>query len=125
MTAILTALALSGCGGGGGSTPVSCQAQADLPVSSFSYDVGTPILAGSTVDILPSLAVIPGRSLANVPLHFELISGSLPTGLSLEQSTGRISGKAQGPTITFPFTVRLSADCFTGTLTSSGLFTVN
>jgi hypothetical protein len=124
LAGMLATIALTGCGGGGGdSTPASCQTQAPLPVSKFSYPDST-FITGSTVDILPTLEVPPDRSLANVPLRFELAAGGLPTGLALDPGSGRISGKVAGPVGGFPFTARLSADCFSGSLTTSAFFTV-
>jgi Putative Ig domain len=122
---MLAAIVVAGCGGGSDNpASSSCQTQAGpIPVSRFAYSDST-FLTGTNVDLSPTIELVPGGSLANATLRFELVSGPLPSGLTLDPATGRISGKVAGPPGGFPFTVRLSADCFGGSVTTSAFFTV-
>ena len=93
-------------GGGGGTLPC---AAGDLCVS-FTYEPSTParMLTGS---ISPDYA----SELAAVPAHFTLVSGSLPPGMSLNPSTGVISGTPTTNGFYSP-TVQLSVDGYSGTV---------
>jgi len=120
---VVLVLALTGCGGGTSSS-ASCLSQPALPVSGFTYPGSPPILTGTSVDLLPTVQTTPGGSLAGVPLQYKLASGGLPVGLSLDANSGRIAGTAQGPIGNFPFTIRLSAECYAGEVTDSEILTI-
>lgn len=47
-------------------------------------------------------------------LRFDLFGGTLPSDLLLNSSTRRISGIVGGVRGSFYYTVRVSAECFTG-----------
>lgn len=115
-------ITLAACGGGSSSD--SCTSQGTLPVSSFSYPGAAPFLIGGTVDLAPAIQTTSGAGVANLPLRFELASGSLPIGLTLNAGNGRITGAVQGPIGNYPLVIRLTAACYAGEATRGENFTV-
>jgi hypothetical protein len=122
-------IALASCGGGGGSSGTTSGGTiggggGSLPCASgnlciaFDYEPSTParMLAGS---ISPDFA----SELAAVPAHFTLTAGTLPPGMSLNASTGVISGTPTTNGIYSP-TVQLSVSGYSGTLTTQAAIEV-
>lgn len=121
---MLATIVLLGCGGSGEVVPAACQTTPPLPVVKISYpNESAPI--GANVNVVPSIDLTTGDGVNAAILRFDLIDGSLPSGLSLNPTTGQISGKVAGVSGSFSYTVRMSADCFTGTVTTSAVFLVN
>jgi Putative Ig domain len=123
LSGVLTAIALNGCGGGDNVSPASCQSPQPLPVRKFSYP-NDSVLIGQNVSLVPTIEVTTGDNFGNAILRYDLVAGPLPSGLSLDPTTGRISGRAGQPPGAFPFTVRVSADCFTDPVTTSAFISV-
>lgn len=121
--AVLATAVLPGCGGSDDAAPAACRTQAPLPVAKISYpNTSTEIAAD--VNLVPSIDVTAGDGLDNAILRFDLIGGTLPGGLSLNPATGRISGRVGGTAGSFSYTVRVSAECFTGSTTTSAAILV-
>ena len=101
-------------GGGGGSLPC---ASGNLCIA-FNYEPSTParMLSGSVSPDFES-------QLAAVPAHFTLTAGTLPPGMSLNASTGVISGTPTTNGIYSP-TVQLSVSGYSGTLTTQAAIEV-
>jgi hypothetical protein len=122
--AVIAASVLPGCGGSGDATPVACRTHPPLPIVKVSYpNDSAPI--GANVNVVPSIDVTAGDGLDGAILRFDLIGGTLPSGLSLDPTTGRISGRVAGSPGSFSYTVRVSADCFTGVVTTSAVLFVS
>ncbi|RJF91864.1 Ig domain-containing protein [Noviherbaspirillum saxi] len=120
---VLAAIALPSCGGSDDAAPAACQTHPPLPVVKVSYpNDSAPV--GANVNVAPSIDVTAGDGLDGAILRFDLIGGTLPSGLSLNPTTGRISGRVAGFPGSFSYTVRVSADCFTGSVTTSAVFFV-
>ncbi len=107
---------LSGCGGGGGGASSSCSNGQNVythitldPAVFFSPKVGDVV----TLD--PQTAGIPASCLAS--RQFSLFYGSLPTGLSLDASTGRISGTLSAAG-SWTFVLRVELAGFAGSVTA-------
>lgn len=121
---VLAVVTLVGCGGSDSAAPAACQTHPPLPVEKIFYpNDSAPI--GSHVNVDPSIDVTAGNGLNNAILRFDLVGGTLPSGLSLNPSTGRISGIIGGSSGSFSYTVRVSAECFIGSVTTSAAFFVS
>lgn len=110
-------LGMSGCGGGGGSS--GNLPNGNLVVTTYTYannNGSYPLW--SQVNISPSLS-----SLGSNSPTFTLISGTLPPGLSLDSSSGKISGQANG-TGSYIVTIRLTVSGFTGSIDRSVFITI-
>jgi hypothetical protein len=121
---VLAVVTLVGCGGSNDAAPAACQTHPPLPVVKVFYpNDSAPI--GANVNVVPTIDVTAGDGVDNAILRFDLVGGTLPSGLSLNPSTGRISGMVSGVPGSFSYTVRVSADCFTGSVTTSAVFFVS
>ncbi|HYD60900.1 MAG TPA: Ig domain-containing protein [Noviherbaspirillum sp.] len=120
--AALAAIALPGCGGSDDATPLACQTSPPLPVEKISYPSDS-VPIGANVNVAPTI-VTASDGLAGAILRFDLVGGMLPGGLSLNPTTGRISGRVDGSAGSFSYTIRVSADCFTGSVTTSAVLFV-
>jgi len=121
---VLAVVTLEGCGGSNDAAPAACQTHPPLPVEKVFYPNDlAPV--GTHVNIVPTIDVTAGDGLNNAILRYDLVGGSLPSGLSLNPSTGRISGIVGGSSGSFSYTVRVSADCFIGSVTTGAVFFVN
>lgn len=121
---VLAVVALVGCGGSNDAAPTACQTHPPLPVEKIFYpNESAPI--GSHVNVDPSIDVTAGNGLNSAILRFDLVGGTLPSGLSLNPGTGRISGIVGGSSGSFSYTVRVSAECFIGSVTTSAVFFVS
>ena len=116
---------LSACGGGGGSGSVSTSTATTnlgagcssgiFAVGLFYANTQSPI--NTSLSLSPILTGLPSGCAAS-SASYSLASGSLPTGVTLNASTGVISGSptAQG---SFPFSVRVVVVGYTGSGTSA------
>jgi len=120
----LAVLTLAGCGGGEDAAPAACETRPPLPVQKIFYPNDlAPV--GAHINIVPTIDVTSGNGLDNAILRFDLVGGALPGGLSLNPSTGRISGVVGESRGSFSYTVRMSAECFTGSVTTGAVFFVS
>jgi hypothetical protein len=121
---VLAVVTLPGCGGSNDAAPAACKTHPPLPVVKVFYpNDSAPV--GAKVDVVPTVEVAADDGLDGAILRFDLVGGTLPSGLSLNPSTGRISGIVDGVPGSFSYTVRVSADCFTGSVTTSAVFFVS
>jgi len=121
---VMAVATLAGCGGSNDTAPLACRTHPPLPVAKIFYpNRSAPVGAHVTVD--PTIEVTPNNGQDNEILRFDLVGGMLPSGLSLNPSNGRISGIVDGFRGSFSYTVRASADCFTGSVTTSAVFFVS
>ena len=121
---VLAMVTLEGCGGSDNSAPAACQTHPPLPVEKVFYPNDlAPV--GTNINLVPTIDVTAGNGLDNAILRFDLVGGTLPNGLSLNPSTGRISGIVGESRGSFSYTVRVSAECFTGSVTTSAVFFVS
>ncbi|HSV51120.1 MAG TPA: putative Ig domain-containing protein [Burkholderiaceae bacterium] len=117
-TGVVAGLVACG-GGGGGGTGVACT---DGNIyASFAY-TGLNGVVGTSITATPQITGIP--AVCTSGLGFELASGALPEGLSLNADTGVISGVARSSGL-FTFTVRLTLDHFSGYLSGSIYANIN
>ena len=124
LAGVLAAATLAGCGGGGDAAPVACETHPPLPVEKVFYpNRSAPV--GAPVNVVPTIDVAAGNGLDNAILRFDLIGGSLPGGLSLNPVTGQISGIVGRSSGSFSYTVRVTAECFTGSVTTNAVFFVS
>ena len=124
LSGVLAVVTLVGCGGSDNATPPACQAHPPLPVAKVFYpNNSAPV--GAHVNIVPTIDVTAVNGLDNAILRFDLVGGTLPGGLSLNPGTGRISGTVGGSPGSFSYTVRVSAECFTGWVTTSAVLFVS
>jgi hypothetical protein len=117
---LMVTLLLTACGGGG-SSPEPNTKEGNL-VLSYSYENPPSGTYGvlQTISLRPTLTGIG----SNVP-SFALTKGSLPPGLTLNASTGEVSGvltQSGGP---YNATITLSVSGFTGTLEAPLLMAVS
>lgn len=121
---VMAVFTLAGCGGSNDAAPVACQTHPPLPVAKIFYpNRSAPV--GAHVSVDPTIEVTADNGLGNAILRFDLVGGMLPSGLSLNPRNGRISGTVGGFQGGFSYTVRTSADCFTGSVTTSAVFFVS
>jgi hypothetical protein len=121
---VMAVFTLAGCGGSNDPAPVACQTHPPLPVAKIFYpNRSAPV--GAHVNVDPTIEVTPSNGEDNAILRFDLVGGMLPSGLSLNPSNGRISGVVAESRGSFSYTVRASADCFTGSVTTSAVFFVS
>jgi hypothetical protein len=112
---ISAALLVAACGGGGGSSaapapaPVPAPSPAPAPAPAPTPAPAPPTIVGPPATLPDATAgsVAPGATITAsgaVPITFAITAGSLPTGMSLDASSGTISG---APIVlgTFDFTV--------------------
>jgi hypothetical protein len=85
--------------------------------ANISANQGIPLSFFPTITTTSSGAV-------NFTFHHTLSSGTLPTGLTLNATTGNISGTPTGTAGVYPYSVTLTADCVPGSLTSSAAITL-
>ncbi|HZW20204.1 Ig domain-containing protein [Noviherbaspirillum sp.] len=124
LAGVLAAIILAGCGGSGDAAPAACETHPPLPVEKVFYpNRSAPV--GAPVSVFPMIDVTSGNGLDNAILRFDLIGGSLPGGLSLNPSTGQISGIVGRSPGSFSYTVRVTAECFTGAVTTNAVFFVS
>ena len=124
LSSVLAVVTLSDCGGSDNAAPAACQTHPPLPVEKVFYpNNSAPV--GTHVNVVPTIDVAAGNGPDNAILRFDLIGGALPSGLSLNPGTGRISGVVGGSTGSFSYTVRVSADCFNGWVTTNAVFFVS
>jgi hypothetical protein len=122
--AVMAVATLVGCGGSNDAAPLACQTHPPLPVAKIFYpNRSAPV--GAFVNVDPTIEITAGDGLDNAILRFDLVGGMLPSGLSLNSSNGRISGMVDGSQGSFSYTVRASADCFTGSVTTSAVFFIS
>ncbi|WP_420476518.1 Ig domain-containing protein [Noviherbaspirillum sp. ST9] len=121
---VMAVFTLAGCGGSNDATTLACQTHPPFPVVKIFYpNRSAPV--GALVSVDPTIEVTASNGLDNSILRFDLVGGMLPSGLSLNPSSGRISGIVAGFQGSFSYTVRASADCFTGSVTTSAVFFVS
>ena len=120
---VMAVVTLAGCGGSDNAAPAACQTHPPLPVAKVFYP-NNAVPIGAHVNVVPTIDVTAVNGLDNAILRFDLIGGALPNGLSLNPSTGQISGIVGGFPGSFSYTVRVSADCFTGSVTTGAVFFV-
>ena len=82
--------------------------------TSNPYDIGSLSQASSYSSSAPSVV-----NLGNRTLTFTVVSGSLPTGLSLNSSTGVISGTVGGGITSYSFSIQVSNNAGTNTISGS------
>jgi large repetitive protein len=105
--ALVISSGLVGCGGGGGSSNES----ADLTITyNYANANNTDLLVFKQQALAPQADGLEGHK-----PHFQLASGVLPTGMSLNPDTGVISGRPTGVTETTA-TVRLTVAGYDGSL---------
>jgi hypothetical protein len=128
----LSCLALAACGGGGGSSASSGSSTASEGSLSNSVNPCAPNLC---VDFHYPTAVVFRQLSASVKphstggvgslsAHYSLTSGSLPAGLTLNSSTGEISGVPTQSVGSMPATLQITVDGYTGSLSTNLLLTV-
>ena len=114
LVAACTALGLLACGGGGGGGSVGDSACADDDIrASFYYPDGLMGHAGVRLSTEPTIRGVPGG--CKGAMRFELASGSLPPGISLDGRSGKVTG-TPATSGQFFFDVRMSVQNFSGFL---------
>ncbi len=117
---LCAAAALTACGGG--SSQTTCPSRLDLLIASYVF-TNVALNAGAPASIVPTITTTSSGA-AQFTFHHTLSSGTLPTGLTLNTSTGNIGGTPSGTLGVYPYSVTLTADCVPGSITSSASITV-
>lgn len=112
LAALLLAISLASCGGGGDGGD-NCAGGS--VAASFGYAAPISVNVGTPISTTPTVTGVPASCVGS--MHFELDSGTIPPGVSLDRATGTIAGT---PTATGSYAVgvRMGIQNLSGTLSS-------